>query len=180
MKPETLAAIERLSTAPTFREALATAVQVAARHRLMEAERGQSSGAGKTRDELARLAADLASVRQRLGDWLAHEYAEAWPAGDFDADREAVRRLESAALLALAEAPEARKRTKDALPTLAFLVVRAMDSHGLAVTSTKTGPAVELLATLAAEAGIVLSAERYSAAIRAAVKLNKSAESALT
>jgi len=180
MRPETLAAVERLSTAPTFRAALETAVRVAARHRRMEAERGQASGANKTRAELARLAADLESVRQRLGDSLAHEYAEAWPAGDFDADREAVRRLHSAALLALAEVPEARKRTKDALPTLAFLVVQAMNSHGLAVASTKTGPAVELLAALAAEAGIVLSDERYSVAIGAAVKLIKSAESAQT
>ena len=180
MKPETLAAIERLSAAPSFRAALETAVQVAARHRQIEAERGQASGANVARAELAKLAADLASVRQRLGDWLAYEHGEAWPAADYDADRAALRRLHYAAVLALAEAPEPRKRSKDALPKLAFLVVKAMHSHGLSATSTKTGAAVELLAALAAEAGIVLSAERYSAAIGVAVKLIKSAEIATT
>lgn len=178
MRPETLAAIERRSAAPSFRTALEAALRVAARDRHMEIEQGQSSGATKTRAKLARLAADLESVRQRLGDWLGHEYAEAWPAGDFDADRDAVRRLHHAAVLALVEAPVPRKRAKVALPKLAYLVVRAMREHALSVSSTKNGAAVELLTALAAEAGIALSPERYSAAIAAAVKLNKSAESA--
>lgn len=179
MKAGTIAAIEALSQAPSLRHALEVAARIAASQHANDVRRGQSSSANDERAELRCLVDDLGSLRERLSrPLLGVAHAACWPAADYAADLEALRRLHYAAVFALGSVPPARRGSKSALPTLAYRVVKALQAHGLPVATTVDGAPVRLLVMLAAEAGIALSPATCKNALARAVKAIKWADSA--
>ena len=150
-------------------ELASIAARVASWHRI-DRELGQGTGRAARVAENDALAGHLRAVCAALdARRLDVEHAEAWPAADYDADREAVRRLAQTVAIEHAVALEMpAKGRKRALPMAAMLLAQACERQG-------TRPTLKMLREVTQRAGIVLSDDALTKAL-AAVKGKKSPE----
>lgn len=153
---------------PVTREVIERLVR---EHSKMDRERGASTGRAKAIRDAQRLADLLAELRARIDrDELAGEYLLASPGADFEADREAVRRMHYAAVAGIGIAKAIPPRgTKHALDVAAHLIAK----HPTVFNGAQP---LAALREVCAQAGIVVTDRRLQQALTRAVNEIKSTE----
>lgn len=144
------------------------AEKVARWHR-SDREQGQATGRVARLERMQSLLGHLTAARDELNALLLDvEHAEMWPLVDYEADCEALRRLQHTAALKVAMTErEPSRRRKDALPMAALMLAQACEGTG-------TRPTLAMMRAVVEKAGLVLSDDALKKALAAEVKGNKS------